>query len=350
MASSGGRTDSSLAETLFEESFRFDFFQAVRLLQRINSRREAVGKEAEPREEVVRFRAHISLTFPPSAIYDISDAPDPAVPPEMVVAFMGLAGLLGVLPRHYTETLLERMRYKDFTLRDFLDLFNHRLISFFYRAWEKYRFPIAYERAVLKGDQYDPVSLYLFHLFGMGTQGLRERLDVKGETLLFYSGRFAQQPHSANALEALIGDYFEVPVRAHQFIGQWLPLTGEQRACLAAKNPDHCLGAGAILGARFWDQQAKFKLQIGPVSFAQFRKFLPLENGFKKLVQLTRLMVGQALDFEVQLVLQAAEVPGCRIATADPSAARLGWTSWLKTREFAAEAGDAVMGSHWTRV
>ena len=91
----------------------------------------------------------------------------------MTVAFMGLTGPLGVLPRHYTDLLLERGRRKDWTLRDFLDIFNHRLISLFYRAWEKYRLPIVYEAAAWRHQENDCGSQYLFDLMGLGTSGLR---------------------------------------------------------------------------------------------------------------------------------------------------------------------------------
>src|SRR5262245_18194950 len=166
MATQNGRADPPLERVLFEEGYRFDFFQAVRVLERLYPNRQPVGRDALPSQEVVRFRSHLSLSFPPSAIHEIERLQDGRGPAQMTVAFMGLTGLLGVLPRHYTELLLERVRHKDQTLRDFLDFLNHRLISLFYRAWEKYRFPIAYERAMVQQKGYDRFSLHLFDLLG----------------------------------------------------------------------------------------------------------------------------------------------------------------------------------------
>ena len=162
----------------------------------------------------------------------MSPTADGQGPAEMTVAFMGLTGPLGVLPRHYTELLLERQRRKDHTLGDFLDLFNHRLVSLLYRAWEKHHFPIAYERAMVRGQSDDRLSQYLFDLIGMGTAGLQGRMEVPDEALRFYAGLFAQHPHSASALSGLLRDYFGVPVDVVQFTGQWLTLAPEQRSRL----------------------------------------------------------------------------------------------------------------------
>lgn len=350
MVTARRRTDPALTDILFDESYRFDFFQAVRVLERVYRERQPVGYGAITTEEIVRFTTRISLNFPSSAIYEINPPDGEDQPAEMNVTFMGLAGLVGVLPRHYTEMILERARQKDFTLRDFLDLFNHRFISHFYRAWEKYRFPVAYERAVNRGDRFDQVSLYLFHLFGMGTGGLRERLDIQGEALLYYSGLMAQQPHSSSALEALLGDYFEIPVRTIQFVGQWLPLTADQRTRLSTQELNHDLKAGLVLGARFWDQQAKFRLRLGPMKFGKFKRFFPKGKALNELVQLVRLFNGQQLDFDLQLVLEAAEVPGCRLGKPGPDAVQLGWSTWLKTEEFLYDPSDAIIASHWTRI
>lgn len=350
MASAGGRTNPPLGEILFEEGFRFDFFEAVRVLERLLPERQPVARGATPDREVVRFRSRVSLTFPASAIHEITQHEDAERQPEMTVAFMGLVGLMGVLPRHYTEMIIERLRQRDYTLRDFLDLFNHRLISLFYRAWEKYRFPVTYERASISRDRYDPFSLYLFDLIGMGTGGMRERLKVDSEALLYYAGLLGQQPHSANALESLLGDYFEAPVKVEQFVGQWLPLSASQRSRLSSRDGSCGSIGGAILGSRFWDQQAKFRLRIGPVSLAQLKKLFPVNSSFAELVQLARLWVGQELDFDVQIVLKAAEVPACRLGKPGDEALRLGWSSWLKTKEFQRDAEDARLGSHLTRV
>jgi len=332
----------SLAELFFEEGYRFDFFQAVRLLERLYPERQPIGHSASPAEEVVRFRARLALSFPPSAIHEITQAADAAQPAQMTVAFMGLTGLLGVLPRHYTELLLERARRKDWTLRDFLDIFNHRLIALFYRAWEKYHLPIVYEGAAWRHQENDRCSQYLFDLIGLGTQGLRGRMGVADKGLLFYTGLLAQHPHSASALVGFLQDYFGMPVDVVQFMGQWLALAPESRSRLGPGEAQNALGVSAIAGARVWDQQAKFRLRLGPLTFAQFCQFLPTGSAFRQLVQLSRFFAGQEQDFDVQLALQASDVPYCRLGLRGEGAPRLGWSAWLKTREFTHDATDAI--------
>jgi type VI secretion system protein ImpH len=343
MATPSRGADPSLTQVLFEEGYRFDFFQAVRLLERLYSDRRPVGREAKPREEVVRFHADLSLSFPPSAIHELTTAAGADDPARMTVSFMGLTGPLGVLPRHYTELLMARVRQKDQTLRDFLDLFNHRLISLFYRAWEKYRFPIAYERSILRHEGLDYFTQCLFDLIGMGTKGLHSRLRFDDELLLFYAGLLAQHPKTAVALEGLLTDYFEVPVRVGQFLGQWLPLMPENRSRLGLWGTHHCLGGDAVAGERVWDQQAKFRVHVGPLTYGQFLRFLPMGSAFQTLVEVSRFFAGQECDFDVQLLLKAAEVPFCRLGGVGDEASRLGWSTWLKVGEFTHDATDVVL-------
>ena len=336
MATESGGTGSPLARILFDEAYRFDFFQAVRLLERIYAERRPVGRDGEPAREVVRFRTRVSLNFPPSEIYQISaDKTSKAARAEMTVAFMGLTGPLGVLPYHYTEMLVERTRYNDTALWEFLDLFNHRMISFFYRAWEKYRFPLEVER----GEE--RFTHYLFGTIGMATRGLRGRMSIADEGLLYYGGLIAQQPHSASAIEAILSDYFAVPARVEPFSGQWLKLDEESVSRLGCANSS--LGVSTVAGTRVWDDQSKFRLQFGPLSFQEFAALLPGGSAFKPLVDLTRFLAGLEFDFDLRLTLKAAEVPSCVLTTRAKRRPMLGWTTWLKTREFTADDSQVVL-------
>ena len=148
--------------------------------------RQPVGESGPPADEVARFRTRLSLAFPASEIHEVQEPSAAGHPIEMTVAFLGLTGPLGLLPHAYTELLIERARIQDRAFWEFLDLFNHRLISFFYRAWLKYRFPIAYERT-----RRDPFTELLFDVIGMGTGGLQGRTSVPDQGLLLYSGLIA---------------------------------------------------------------------------------------------------------------------------------------------------------------
>jgi type VI secretion system protein ImpH len=320
--------DASVTERLFREPFRFEFFQAVRLLERIYPQRSPVGRHEHPANEVLRFSSHVSMSFPASEVFTLEPAAGEGRPAEMSVTFLGLAGAAGVLPRHYTVLLTDpQMRRFVAPLRAFLDLFNHRFLSLFYRAWEKYRFPIAYERG--RDDRF---STYLFSLIGMGMSTLRHRLQISDEILLHYAGLLARRPRPAAALEGLLQDYFGLPVTVEQFTGQWFLMNPDSLTQLGEPGQNVCLGVDAVLWERVWDPPARFRVKLGPMSLQRFREFLPGREAYRHAVELTRFYAGEEFGFEVQPVLDPEEVPPCVLG--EERTSHLGWAMWLKTDPF----------------
>ena len=330
--------DKALNQVLFDEPYRFEFFQAVRLIEKISRGLKPVGRDALPNEEGVRFRSRIGLDFPASEIHEIVETRDDETDRqriEMHVNFMGMVGVSGVLPTHYTETVLDRIRHRDTAMWAFLDIFTHRAVSMFFRAWEKYRFPIAYER----GD--DEFTAHLFDFAGLGTKGLRGKMSLDDESLLPYTGLIAQRPHSTNALENILSDYFEIQAKILQFYGQWLALNKEDHTNLGKQNG--LLGLNAIVGTQIWEQQSKFRVRLGPLNFKQFQAFLPNGTAHKALKSINAFMAGPEFDFDVQLCLQAKQVPGAVLTTRAIRRPMLGWTSWLKTKPFTSDDDQVIL-------
>lgn len=360
-----------LDEQLFQEPYRFEFSQALRLLERLAPGQRPVGRQGSSGNEIVRIRVPATTAFPASPILQI-DAPTEQQPvPRMWVNFMGLTGPSGVLPRHYTEMLVRR--HIDFrgperyVVQDWFDLFNHRLISLFSRAWEKYRFWIAYERGEYLRKTPDAFTQSLRSLIGLGTPALHHRLQVsvpelparkqttpariQDLSLLRYAGLLAQRPRSAANLQALLADYFLVPVEIDQFQGQWLELEENDQLQLGSTEPTAMLGIGAIVGPRVWNVQGKFRVRIGPLTYSQFCAFFPDRNptserkAFFLVSQLVRLFVGPEFDFDIQLTLRREQVPPTRLAADDAIGPRLGWNTWLCSSPPQEDAQDAIIPS-----
>jgi type VI secretion system protein ImpH len=291
--------DLSLIEkSLRDDPHAFDFFQAVRLLLRLLPDFAPVGRFSDPGTEAVRFGAAPDLAFPSGQISQL-DWPEGA-PARMEVNFMGLTGPQGLLPLYYTALLRERIRARDFSLRSFLDIFNHRALSLFYRAWEKHHFTVAYERS-----DPDPISPHLMDLLGLGTAGLAHRQAVPDEAFLFRSGLLSAHCRSASGLRALLMDYFDVPVAIEQFVGRWYPIDPDTQCCFSEAGSDsERLGVGTVLGDEIWDQQSGVRIRLGPLTLRQYLDFLPDGSAHQPLRSLVRFFVGAELDCEVQLVLR----------------------------------------------
>jgi type VI secretion system protein ImpH len=328
---------AAVGAILHETPWEFQIFQAVRLLERLQPDRAPVGRFVSPSKEVIRFAAHCSFPFPASQIQGIEWPGEEGGPPKVLINFMGLTGPSGILPLYYTGLIVDRVRQKDVGLRDFLDMFNHRMISLFYQAWEKYRFSVAFERR-----ERDRFSHHLMDLIGTGTKGLEHRLAVRDHSLLFYSGLLSLRPRSAAALQRILWDYFNVPVQIEQFVGAWHPLEEPDLCRFVEESPSEQLGAGAIVGDEIWNQQSGVRIKLGPMGIQQYLDFLPSGTAHAPLKSLAKFIARGDMDFEVQLVLKKEEVPQCELGLADAPMPRLGWTSWAKTQPMAQDAGDTI--------
>jgi type VI secretion system protein ImpH len=377
MAAASGRPSTgvdgerTVEEHLFQEGASFHFFQAVRVLERLAPARRAVGRNAPPASEIVRFRALPSLSFPANkGVYEVLPPSGTQSMPAMVVSFMGLTGPKGALPDHYTELLIrlgrERKDHERTALRDWLDLFNHRFISLFYRAWEKYRFHIPYERGDYLLPEPDAFTRVLLSFVGLELPALRDRLrvsrreEVDGESservlarvddlaLLHYGGFLAQQTRCSHSLRAMLEDYFSLPIRIEQFRGGWLALDAASQSRMGVSGGNNLLGRNIVAGERVWEVQGRFRVRLGPLRYADFVQFLPdrqpivERKAFFLLVHLVRLYVGPALDFDVQLVLKAEDVPPCQLVEKSGLGPRLGWNTWICSKPLQRDAEDAA--------
>jgi type VI secretion system protein ImpH len=327
----------SVEDRLFAEPYSFEFVQAVRLLQTFYPNRSPVGLFSSPDTELVRFGPRAVLTFPASEIYEIEQRQQK--PPIMRINFMGLIGPLGVLPLYYTELVSERLRERDQVLRDFLDIFQHRMVSLFYRAWQKYRFMVAYEQG--RGDVF---SQYLLDMVGIGTGGLQKRQAVADISFAYYSGLLVQQPRSAEALRLLLRDYFNVPVAIEQFLGAWYQLDEPSQCNLDdGFSASQQLGVGAVVGDEIWDPQSRVRIVFGPLSLHRYLDFLPSGTAFKPLQYVVRFFGGDEYDFELQLVLKHEETPPLELGAKGEKSPQLGWVSWSKTREVQYDPCETIL-------
>jgi type VI secretion system protein ImpH len=340
----GHETDalSFLAE-LAREPYRYDFYQTMRRLECLYDHKPRWGAALRPVDEPVRLGQDPDLAFAPSPLASLEFGRDGA-PPRLQVRLFGLLGPNGPLPIHITEYVRHRLRHAgDPTLSRFLDLLHHRFLALFYRAWAQAQPHVNRDR-----PSQDHYSMYVGAFVGVAPPPLRDRDSVPDLARLFHAGALVRQVRSAEGLASIIHQFFRVPVRIEEFVGHWLFLATEERSYL--RRVGASLGLGAVLGARVWDHQGKFRIHLGPLTLAQYEGFLPatpadqkgVRGGgalLRKLVDWVRFYLCFELDWDVRLNLKREEVPALKLGVSG----QLGWTTWLGARTAASDADDLCL-------
>ena len=346
MSTKSRRKNPAVIHGLLERPFEYSFKQAVRLLERAAAyyrgnapafSKNPVARYTPPSSEVVRFHAKQSLSFPAAEISSIEEKKSQAGSNQwhMHVNFMGLTGSSGILPYHYSELVLKRLKIKDKSMMNFFDLFNHRLISLFYQASVKYNLPFEHERKKLNaspGSDRDNSTKILLALIGLGTNRLGQRLYTKDESLIFYSGLFTKKVRTSTGLKQIIFNHFAIPVEIREFMGQWQELIDDVRTRLPApafpRGQNSQLGKSVMLGHKGWFAQGKIRIILGPLTHKQLHTFAPGTATLKALDEIVRLYINFEHDYDYVMRIRRADIPAT-VKLARDTPPILGWNTWL---------------------
>lgn len=320
-----------LYDELHQDPYRYSFYQALRRVECAFPAEARLGRSRHPKGDRIRLGQDPTLAFPPSSLSSFGQVKQGSTP-RLGVRFYGLLGPNGPLPLHLSELIHERLHNeKDTTLAAFFDLFHHRLLSLFYRAWAESQPTVSYDR-----PEQDRFGDYLGSLFGIGSSHLRGRDAMPDSAKLHFAGRLACQTRHAEGLEALLRDFFRLPVCIEEFVGAWLELPADSRCLLGSSEAVSSLGVNALLGARVWQAQQRFRIVFGPLDLDDYQRMLPGGKSLRRLVAVVRNYLGDELEWELQLILRQEEIPKPRLG----GVTQLGWTSWLSQAPLGRDGDD----------
>lgn len=334
MASEGRAAQDPVAviRRLQENLYQFGFFQALRHMECAYGIR--IGTSLHPADDPIRLAQEPSLAFAPSTLASFKPGVNRS-PHRLAVYFFGLFGPNGPLPHHLTDYARDRKyNYKDPAFVRFADIFHHRIMSIFYRAWAGVQPTVSFDR-----PDTDRFSLYVGSLFGLGMPSLRNRDAFPDFAKLHFAGHLASQNRHAEGLEAMIGDYFRVPVRIDEFVGRWIEFPKSALLRLGGPAETAALGKTAVLGARVWDCQHKFRIILGPLDLVDFERFLPGSDSLDRLAALVRNYTGDELEWDMKLMIKPEEMQPFQLG----GKGRLGMTSWFKDRSGSRKADDLLL-------
>lgn len=345
MACENRTSPDFLIDQLETKPYTFDFFEALRLIEAMHADKPRLGQGVKASDDAVRLSQEPDLQFYPATLSSYSISPNGI--PRLSANFFGLFGPHGPLPLHITDYARERIRnHHDRTLARFADIFHHRMISLFYRAWANVRPTVSFDR-----PESDRFSFYVGSMFGLGGDTIRNQDALSDQAKFFYAGHFSAQTKCVGGLQAIIGDVLRISVYIEEFVGEWMQIQENERSRLGESAELSSLGQSALLGAFVWGCQHKFRLVLGPLSFDQYLSLLPAARAFEQLKSIVRNYIGDEMVWDIKLVLHKQQVPeelilGIAQHEVQPgvqSEAQLGWTTWLGPRLGLEDADDLTL-------
>ena len=306
----------SFLRSLEEEPWRFDYFTVLRHLERKHKDQPRIGDSASRRDEFVQLGQDPFMDFPASNLARAEAAE--GRPLKLFVKFLGLLGPQGALPLATTEEAYHYILAQDDAFARFLDIFNHRFIQLFFRAWADSR-PIAqHDRPDL-----DRFVAYVGSTIGIGSAPYQHLDSVPDAVKLCYAGLLGAQAKCASRLAAAVRALFNVEVEIDEFVGTRLAIERAERTIVGSRNA--MLGNDAVLGGTIFSVQDKIRVRIFVNNLEQYLRFLPTGDLCEPLADLVFFYIGEQFDWEAELALRSSAAAPIRLGRSG----QLGWTSWM---------------------
>jgi len=306
----------SFLQNLEAQPWRFDYFAVLRHLERTSADKPRIGDSAASRDEIVRLGQDPFMDFPASNITRVEQRDGEAV--RVFVRYLGLLGPQGALPLATTEEAYHYVLGRDDAFPRFLDVFNHRFIQLFFRAWADAR-PIAQHDR----PEADRFAAYIGSAIGIGSGPYRGRDSIPDAVKLAFAGLLGSQAKSASRLAGAVRGFFGVDAEIDEFVGSSLAVEADDLTTIGGRQS--ALGENMLLGRSVFSVQDKIRIRIYVASLAQYVRFLPTGDLCEPLADLVFSYNGDQLDWDVELAIRAGSVEPMRLG----AFGQLGWTSWM---------------------
>lgn len=320
-----GDSSSKIIEDLQAAPGNFAFVQAVDVASR-----HLRGLGLPVGQELCRYSVNPSLAFPPGDIESLEfETPeDGPAKIHMMLNLLGLHGADSPLPAYFTEHVAQNRDDPD-PLRDFFNIFNHRLISILFDIWGKYRYYAHYE-----AEAKDLLSQRFFGFIGAGLPETRAAKAIQWPRLMAYMGLIALNGGATGSIESILRHYFRHnEITIIPCVPRWVQIPKDQQTKVGMQN---CvLGEGFILGNEIRDQTGKFRIRVENLSWDDFLSFLPGKDKFGELKAVVDFVLKSRFSFDVELRLKPGEIRPWILGN-EENGTLLGWSTWCGT-------GDGVV-------
>jgi len=308
-----------LQQWLKDKPWALDWFNALRWFEAKNPSTPRLGKAMRANEEVLRISQPPSMHFAPATLVGYDQ--DALGRPRLEQLAFGLFGPNGPLPLHLTEHVRNALYIdKNAGLVAFFDIFQHRAALLLYRAWSNAQATVSLDR-----PDDDSFSRYLGSLIGYGEEKTKNLSSVAAHARYYMAGHLVRLTRNPEGLTAILTCFFACPFRIEEWVMNWLKLSPQDRSTLDGHSDASRLGMGAVCGAAVPDRLHRFRIHVGPLSLANYERFLPIGDWYLTLRDWVRHYTGFELAWDVRLILRAEQVPAAQLG----GRSRLGWTSWL---------------------
>jgi len=332
----------ALAE-LEDTAEKWDFFAAVCAVIAAHPGVTGPGRAARIEEELIRFKQRPTMRFESCPLVEsrwATRGEQEVI--EITQVFFGPLGPNGSLPLHVTDDTLREIRLGRPWMAEFLDIFTHRMTSFFYRSWEAAQLTAS---RVL--DSEDPYPAWIGSLFGAGPAAFRARDALPDDVKRYAAGWLANGRRSAAAVEGMLEIVIGAPVAVQEFIPEWLTIPMEEESRLGVQGA--ILGNDTIVGPRYYTVQSRIRVRSSRLNFAQFEALLPVGERHVALRDAMRNLMGLATAWELNLVLEKSDIPALTL----DGTRRLGWDTWAPQQSRTDDPDDlTLIGTynllHWT--
>lgn len=317
-----------MREKLAAGAGRYNFYQLVELLSQ-GKAGQIPTFASRVEEERIHFLSSASIAFPARDVISLEQTDRSQW--QLTTSFMGLHGSQSPLPGYYLDNLAWEEAQQDNHLTDFLNLFNHRLLTLLHRVWRKYRYYICFEN-----EGQDAFSQRMFSLVGLGSSDVRDQLQINHTKMLAYAGLLASPGRSPDVICGLIAHCFELDdVTLHGWQLRYVAIPPQQQNRLGGMQRfsgkrtvrKSLLGENFSIGARVPDRSGKFLLHINGLTRQRFLDFLPNGDSYLPLVMFMSFILRDQFAWDLRLGIAPEQVGGMTLGREQSSL--LGWTCFL---------------------